>query len=310
MQTDWLTDDLWPRLEECFRNSETRKAAIAYVSNDSQLRFNAGDQLVVNASDAAIQSGATCAKLLKAAWERGAELFCCESLHAKTILFDKSWAYAGSANLSSNSRSNLNELGVISNAPEAVVRIERFIQQLIDQSQPIGEEFISRILDLEVRPTSGRKGKRKSTPEMGKQFWLIGILDLEPPDQDLIENLSQESTHSDKEWDCFWLLPKHQKLDCYIEAREGDEVILIDRSKSQKEHTCWHATICEVIPLGSGDRIYRYCYDPRKNTGWKQVREICKEEGVSPIAPERFEKLDATQFESIMARWPTPTQVS
>lgn len=306
MQTEWLADGLWPRLEECFLHSTTRQAAIAYVSSDSQLRFDAGDRLVVNASEAAIQSGATCAKLIDAAWRRGVKLYCCETLHAKAILFDRSWAYVGSANLSSNSRFHLNELGVVSNTPDAVLQVEHFIQQLIDQSQPIDAAFIDRILDLEVHPSSEREGKRKPTPEMGKQFWLVGISDLEPPDKDLVEDISQGSTDTGEEYDCFWLLPKHQNFDCYREARQGDEVILIDRSKGQKEYPCWQATISKVFPLESGDRIYRYHYDPLKTIGWKQLQKICKEEGISPIKSHSIIMLKPTQFESLMARWPAP----
>ena len=45
-----LAEGLWPMLRKHSRNARRRRAAVAYVSDDSSIRFDDGDTLIVDAS--------------------------------------------------------------------------------------------------------------------------------------------------------------------------------------------------------------------------------------------------------------------
>ncbi len=59
-----LTDKIWREVAKRARLAPTRKAAIAYVTTDD-IGFRAGDVLITDASERAIRSGQTDAKLLR-----------------------------------------------------------------------------------------------------------------------------------------------------------------------------------------------------------------------------------------------------
>jgi hypothetical protein len=63
-----------------------KTAVVAYVSSDAIVPFGAGDTLVTDATDEAIGSGQTRARVLRDALARGAEIYSCPNLHAKVIL--------------------------------------------------------------------------------------------------------------------------------------------------------------------------------------------------------------------------------
>ena len=85
------------------RETSRLEAAIAYVSNDTTIRFGHKDLLVVHASDAAISSGQTSAEVLRKALRRRARLLSNSELHAKIYAVDKA-VLIGAANMSQNSQ--------------------------------------------------------------------------------------------------------------------------------------------------------------------------------------------------------------
>ena len=107
-----LSGGLWPELAKLAKQKTCIKAAVAYVSDDSYVSFGKGDSLIVDASKFSISSGRTSASVLESAYKKGANLYSCDSLHGKVIVFDHH-AYIGSANTSKNSKENLDEIGVI-----------------------------------------------------------------------------------------------------------------------------------------------------------------------------------------------------
>ncbi len=88
-----------PVLRELGAASERKLAAIAYVTRD-WLQFSSEDLLICDASDAAIETGRTCRKLLKELSEANVKLYSNSLLHAKVAVFDFQTAFVGSANLS------------------------------------------------------------------------------------------------------------------------------------------------------------------------------------------------------------------
>lgn len=69
-----ISTELWPRLKALAKHAKRKHAAIAYVTDDTKIRFGKNDVLVTDASDEAIKSGQTSAEVLRAAFERKAEI--------------------------------------------------------------------------------------------------------------------------------------------------------------------------------------------------------------------------------------------
>jgi hypothetical protein len=149
-----LSDTLWETLTQLSNVSSSKRAAVAYVTNDEYVPFRDGDVLVMDASDSAITNGVTDARVLQRSFERGAALFSCPTLHSKVIVFDGATT-VGSANLSWSSANVLLEASWLSDDQEAADQALAFIDSLTQRSTRIDEEFLRRILSLEVRPRPG-----------------------------------------------------------------------------------------------------------------------------------------------------------
>src|SRR5690348_15071619 len=106
-----IANTLWADVQAAAKNAPYRKAAIAYVTNEL-IEFRKGDVLIADASDHAIRCGATSATLLRRLNGRGVEIYSCNQLHAKVLLFGGT-AVIGSANMSTSSKDKLVEAAVL-----------------------------------------------------------------------------------------------------------------------------------------------------------------------------------------------------
>jgi hypothetical protein len=156
---DLVSLNVWSRVKAISDRSQTRTAAIAYVTTDSMIQFGAGDVLVADASDNAVACGETSATILKAAIDRGAEIYSCEGLHAKLIVFD-GIVVLGSANLSERSERDLVEAAWITDDPTLVDEARSFVKRLAAQSQRIDGGLLRRILSIKVARRLPRLSKR------------------------------------------------------------------------------------------------------------------------------------------------------
>lgn len=97
------SDQLWSAIARLARKAKKKLAAVAYISDDEVIKFGEGDLLVADASDEAIKSGRTNAKVIKDAFYRNAKIYSNQFLHAKVMLLD-GIAVIGSGNISFTSR--------------------------------------------------------------------------------------------------------------------------------------------------------------------------------------------------------------
>jgi hypothetical protein len=151
--------DLWPQLGRLARKAKHRMAAVAYVTRAAEVRFGAGDILVVDASDQAIKSGVTAAVILRTAHRRGARLFSCPGLHAKVLLLGNV-AVVGSANISATSVNKKIEAALITDDHATTSTVRSLIVQLANQSDEIDDTFLRRIGKIKVSrkwPESSRR---------------------------------------------------------------------------------------------------------------------------------------------------------
>lgn len=163
-----LSERLWPSLADLAMTRSKKRAAIAYVTSDSYVTFGAGDLLVVDAGDAAIAAGQTDTQVLRRAFQRGAELYSYEGLHAKVLVFDDV-ASVGSANMSQHSEDHLTEACWVSDHEEMTELTNGFIDSLVRAAIAIDEVFLDRADTIEVRPRRntgyrGPKSYRRERP--------------------------------------------------------------------------------------------------------------------------------------------------
>lgn len=175
-----LGDDLWPELSAQARKAGSRRAAIAYATVD-HLGLSEGDQLVVDASVLAIQSGETSAKLLGTLHRKGVELYSRPGLHAKVALLD-GVAFVGSANLSTSSATRLDEAGLLTDHAGTVASVQALLSHWIRTSQRLTPK---RIEELAKLPVSPRRGPAMATGVrvrkelvQGERVWVVGVREL------------------------------------------------------------------------------------------------------------------------------------
>jgi hypothetical protein len=135
---------LWLTIQRLAEKCPYKLAAIAYVTDDRHIHFEDGDKLVCDASDGAISQGHTSVSVLSRFFRKGAEIFSCPGLHAKLLVLGNT-AIVGSANLSQSSANDLIEAAVVTDQPSTLAQVGRFIEALIEGSQPVDKTFLRRI---------------------------------------------------------------------------------------------------------------------------------------------------------------------
>lgn len=180
----FLSTNLWKALATESKNADRKRAAIAYVTRDPPLLLRADDTLIVDASDGAIRSGATSAKVLRKLFRKGVKLFSYPGLHAKTVVLDRI-VFVSSANLSDSSMDDLLEAGLRTDRPTVVSKAISFIDGLAEHATPIEDAFLHRITQIPVNRTSFRpRAKREravSFTDREPKAWLIGVHAIDDP---------------------------------------------------------------------------------------------------------------------------------
>jgi hypothetical protein len=227
-------NSLWDEISSLAAQEVTKLAAVAYVSDDSIIKFHKGDTLVVDASDKTIALGQTNAKLLKEALKRQVRLVSIPGLHAKILIFGTT-AVVGSSNISKSSRQDLFEAAVITDRPEVVSKAVQIIEELAKQGEIIDEEFVSRILKIKVKRRSGVKYHAKGivSDEQPKAWIIVGAEDVEyPGNKKIIDKINQsvakENSEANVEISWAWWQGKSTFM---RDAKAGDILVLLQTPK-------------------------------------------------------------------------------
>ncbi|MBU2719642.1 hypothetical protein HF563_09700, partial [Acidithiobacillus ferridurans] len=230
------SDDLWLELKRLASSTKSIKAAVAYVSDDSCISFGKGDTLVVDASDTSIAGAKTSVNVLKTAHEKGANLYSCDTLHGKIIVFDHE-AYIGSANISKNSINSLDEVGVISDHPAIMAGAIQIIDGLAANSTIIDAEFIDRASKIEVKSGGNTSSIEKSRKVkiVKPRSWLLSVWndDKYPGNEGRVENDNRQIEITDKEDRGWFWMKKGSRF--YDQAKTGDSVVIIERERRGDE---------------------------------------------------------------------------
>jgi hypothetical protein len=226
-----VSDGLWDEIGEIARDASYRYAAVAYVTSDKYIKFGEGDILIVDASNEAIKTGKTSAKILEAAHTRGAELYSVDELHAKVFALGRV-AVVGSSNISSASAKSLIEAAIITDHPSAIAGALAFINELQEQAIPIDDDFIERILKLPVNKPTPRPSKKRKVVIPEHRTWLVSVTPIDeekyPDEIELAEEGEEEAAehlHA-KDSTVSWLRFVGSSL-FKREAKPGDSIIQI-----------------------------------------------------------------------------------
>jgi hypothetical protein len=299
--------DLWSELAKFADRTTGIKAAVAYVSDDTSIKFGEGDVLVVDASNETIASGGTSAKLLSRAFEAGASLFSNTSLHAKVMVCDGR-AYIGSANVSKNSKKLL-EVGVISDHPKVLSGATQFIDKLSKQSDIIDRNFIEAILKIPVKVGGGGRKAPKQISIDTSRTWLISVVnEHEYPldERKVLRDMKLVKTKADEEATYIWLRKGSR---CYREVSVGDSVVVIGRDESaskEPENVYRHFTI-QRITIDNGIKSIHYAWSGKYVLPWTKFVSLAERAGITQLRTglTTNRELDERQSSALFELWQT-----
>ncbi len=281
------SDDLWLELERLSLNTKNLKAAVAYVSDDSFIKFGKGDTLVVDASDTSIAGARTSINVLKAAYEKGAKLYSCDTLHGKVIVFDHE-AYIGSANISKNSKNTLDEVGIISDHPTIMAGAIQLIDALAKQSTVIDREFIERASKIEVKSGNFPSKAKTRKVKIGKpSSWLLSLRnDAEYPGNEArVEKDNAQIEITDNEEPAWFWMKKGSRF--YEQAKAGDSVVIIERENldaKEPESAYRHFVIKSITPDSDIDaKAYHYAYTEDYAVKWSTFKKMAVKAGITRL---------------------------
>ena len=148
-------NELWSQIHDYVAKVQHVSVAVAYFGEDGAnlLPLKRGDNIVVDMSLGAVRQGVTNPRAVRTLMARGVRVFSRGSLHAKFIVAGRT-LIASSANASHNSRSLLDEAGIITTDPAAVQRAVSFFEKLC--TEPGGKKYL-----VSVLMNTGRRGSRR-----------------------------------------------------------------------------------------------------------------------------------------------------
>lgn len=243
-----LSSGLWTRLRKLAKGAKKKHAAIAYVTDDAKIAFGKGDVLITDASDEAIKSGQTSAAVLKAAWNRKAQIVSVTGLHAKVYVLDR-YAVIGSANLSKGSERRT-EAALLTDQPTVVSAARLLIDGLKKVGRDVNEAFIARICKLPVRshPPLIVGEKRKGRDDAMPRSWLVGLKPIEESEEERAvaeEGLKEAAKRISQEGSSVSSIRFRGNSRFRREARAGDVVVCIwnESGKESPDAVFHHAPI-------------------------------------------------------------------
>ncbi len=287
-----LTDNVWAQIAKELNSTKRRMAAVAYVTSDRNLKLMRNDVLVCDASENAIKTGQTSAAILQTLSRKGVEMWCRPDLHAKVAVFGR-FALIGSSNLSASSENNLTELSLLTDSGQIVAQIRAFIYGLRETSEKIDDDFLGRILKLNVSRQKRGSRRKAKTNKLGNKTWLISVKELAegrfPKEQKFVEQaeekactlvVDRDSTVSHIRW--------VGKSTFRSKARPGDRVVQISTSLNGNRKSV--IAPCTIVWRQDKDNWTRFYYEePEKcqRLTWAQFQKKAKAHGLSRISRGR-----------------------
>jgi len=168
MKPGILTENIWQGITEAVKaNPSECLASVAFFATGAadMLPFNEGSILVVNASEGVVKSGQTNPLELIKLLKRKVRIFSCDNLHAK-IFVRGSTMYIGSANVSNNSATGLQEAMLVTSDKSLVTQAKKTIKSFCIKD--LGIERLKQLSNIYKAPkfiggmpVSGKRNTKK-----------------------------------------------------------------------------------------------------------------------------------------------------
>jgi len=306
--------DVWKNINAIANKSRKKKAAIAYVTKDRDIQFGEDDMLFVDASNQAIASGETSAKVIGRAIRAGAQVYSCPGLHAKVMLFDDT-AVVGSANLSQSSADDLIEGAMITDNPQMVASVAKFFESLKGVSDKVDAAFIKRIKQIEVvrRGNSSKKRRSVHTRRSSSKVWILGTSDLDddayPAERKRVdkgEKLAEQEKKKSSSTVTWARLTGKSRF--RREAKPGDVIININSEHGKKTPYAVYKTmpILRVQKETNCTRFYMefFANADKSSLTWSQFQSLVKRVEL-PRKVTRFcaQEVPTNYADAIFALW-------
>ena len=303
-----FTNNSWSKISGYIPEAEDtpKSAAVAYVSKGSPLKFGEGDILICDASASAIKNGNTDAKTLLEFKKNGAQIFSCENLHAKVIVWGK-YAVIGSSNLSKSSEEYLREATLLTDRRQVRAQILGLIYNLMNESDEQNEESINKLTEL---PVTKRFRPTPPTPivdiEPGTSYWIVSVVPIRKVKEEELpfvakgEQKALELTESEKsDVSSIRFVGKSAFRQ---QAKPGD--IILEITKSGRT-----TSVSEPRPIlyrqyhDKWTRFYLELREDMQEMSWSKFEKELKNIGISNIVKNSTKKLSEKDSENIDKIW-------
>jgi len=303
-----LTGNVWKQVASYARSSRRRLAAVAYVSTDTNLRLKQGDTLVCDASDGAVKSGETSAKVLSRWHKAGVRIFSRPGLHAKVLVMGAK-AVVGSANLSEASANQLREASVLTSRAILVSQAKAFVHLAKSEATEVDEEFLAHIHNLKVNRGKPRTlQKRRRQKRLGARFWIVRVHEIDSDryadEQEYVDQAADELRQitGDDAIEPVWIRWTGNSR-FRREARAGDTVVELWSKRNGKHITVQPPSA--ILLRQDEQKWTRFYCDPRVDLpelSWTEFQKQIRRLGIVSITRNSIRELskrDAALIETI-----------
>lgn len=300
-----LTGNIWEKVNNEIGEQGKVSIAIAYVSS-AALELKAGDVLLCNASDAAIKSGQTSAKVLQEYHEKGVAVFSNPTIHCKMLLAN-TFVVVGSANLSANSANYLTESAVLSEDRALVSQVKSFFHNLKRESERLSAIELDRLAQLPVSPRKPVKIKPSKVRdlEFGSRYWFLNTRELSEEIQlreaSSVEKAQQEilETHGLQEDRLSYIRivgDGHFKRN----VKEGDQIMEVSEVGKNRAVVSSFFSVLKVQPGTNWMRVYYDSEEMGKELSWTAFNKIISKTPLKGILKKTsFREISVEQAEEL-----------
>jgi hypothetical protein len=309
-----LLHDLWPTIARLSLVGTRVQAAIAYVSSADNLHLRSGDLLIADASENAIKTAQTSARVLQHFLERGVALYHCVGLHAKLLVIDGK-LIVGSGNSSASSASRLLEAAILTTDATLVSQAQSFLYQLAERSTPLDAKALARLAEIKVKRRffPGIRGKRTRIVATGNKTWLVMVRDL--PDSAFEAEtrrvaaaerlIAKRSPKAEPSILKFWG-QRGARIRKHVES--GD-MICVGWSKTRGATPVRIEPPASILDKREGEGCTLIFYDPHLSLPlvpikWREFQRLLKMADVPPIKPTSVRSITAEQAAELRRIWP------
>lgn len=311
MKQRLISEGIWAEIADLAQKARVRRMAIAYVTDTAGIALSKGDTLITDASNSAIASGSTDAKVLQRAIAAGADVYSVPGLHAKVLRLD-STVIVGSCNLSKRSQSELVEAGVISDDAKLVAQVDAFIDALQASGVRLTRDEVGRLLKIPVTQRVQGSSRTRAVAAADNAVWILGLPEMEvDADEDAVADqmaqVKREEGRAVEVDEFYW--PKTHRF--AKKARVGDLVISVYRpSYSNRRRDTIRiyrpVWIKRIIPAGKNHDVGFVTTVPKsvaqETLEWATFHKMASIAGVV-VKPDCEIRLTERQWRILSAQW-------